>query len=233
MVLDLFFNKEIINSRQELIRYTFDMSMPIIKILLHNSKMPLSDIFYNEKHQKLRYTCFRIISNSDVLHKIKNSLIEKTYFNKGEEYLLRYIDNFYEKIFYTLKGIQNIPFNASFDEIIKNLSNASNIQDFIYNRGFLDKNELIKEFISNLESYSNTKTTDILNERMEETRILFNRIYSYGVLDTNKFLIKLDALEQKRSTSSKQKIKESTCLEYQANINKLRKSVKKELEALV
>lgn len=233
IVLDLFFNNKITNSREEPIQYTFDISMPIIKILLHNSTMPLSSIFYNENYQKLRYVCFRIISNTDVLHKIKNSLSEKTYFNKKEEYLLKYIDNFYFKISNTLKEIKNFRLNVNFDEIVANLLNSSNIQDFIYNRGFLDKNELIKEFLNDLEPYINTKTTDILNDRMEETKRLFNRIYNFGVLDTSGFLVKLDALEQKRNSSSKLEIKESTCLEYQAKINKLRLAVKKKLELMV
>ena len=233
IVLDLFFNKKITNNRKEPIQYTFDMSMPIIKILQHNFEMPLTDIFYNENHQKLRYACFRIICNSDVLHKIKNSLNEKTYFKKDEEYLLRYIENFYYKISHTLKGIKNFRFNAYFNQLVNNLLDSPNIKDLIYNRGFLDKNEIINRFIDDLKSYSNTKTTDILNERMEETRRLFNQIHNLGFLDTSQSLTKLEALEQKRNASSKQEIKESTCLEYQARINKLRESVKETLEAMV
>lgn len=230
-IFDLFCDIQEKNANGNQTIISCNISAPLIKILLHNSYQGQDKEYF----QKLRYKCFCIISNSDVLHKIKNTLQLKNNPgpSSGRMGLINHIESFYNRISKTLDGINKLDVSVGFQELINELINAKDVLDFIYNRGFIDVEEVIKEFIQELNPYTSTHTTEMLNNRLIKTYEIFSKIYSYGISDTRNYMDKLNALEQKRNTSSKKEVKKSTCLEYQAQINKLRANVKKELEAMV
>lgn len=169
------------------------------------------------------------------MHKVKKYLQIKTNpgIGSGKEGLINHIGNFYDRILKALQGISEIKLTVDFNKLIEGLKNATDVLDFIYNRGFVDNDEAIKDFIQNLYPYISTDTTDKLNDRMHETYVIFSRLYNYEIFDTRKYINDLRTLEKKRNGSKKKEVKKSTCLEYQAQINKLRANVKKELEAMV
>lgn len=216
-------------------RISYDISTPLIKTLLYPLYIKQNEEYDQEYFQKLRYICFCIISNFDVLHKVKKYLQIKTNpgIGSGKEGLINHIGNFYDRILKALQGISEIKLTVDFNKLIEGLKNATDVLDFIYNRGFVDNDEAIKDFIQNLYPYISTDTTDKLNDRMHETYVIFSRLYNYEIFDTRKYINDLRTLEKKRNGSKKKEVKKSTCLEYQAQINKLRANVKKELEAMV
>lgn len=187
-------------------------------------------LYFKEKYENMRYACFHIISNIDVLQKLEKDLSSKQRFwlyDSTESHIVRFfqrIEDSFNDIGYVTK------LEEPFEALINIVKNSKKWVSFVFNQRYSDANTYVKKYSKNLQPYHNTDSFESLQSRLIETQKTFNEIMELNIIDLsqeNQEIRKwIDKLDRDRNLSP------STYKKRQAVINKLRKAVLEKIKDL-
>lgn len=217
---------------------TFNVSSPLIKLLqpkqVFLSQLRVNNDICNEQiysdYEKLRYICFQIVSNADVLLKLGNELPHKQHYIAAAHYSEHIID-FYKRIVEIINDIDCLEFlNNPFETISNIINNSQEWIEFVFGNRYIDKDVYINVYSRKLEPYQGTTTFELLRERLMQTLEVFNELTELNLIDISYETQEIRTIAEKNKVD--RKVGPSTYKKCQAVINKMRKSALEKLESL-
>lgn len=222
--------------------YNFDVSLPLIRFLqpqgfIQSLNFDINLDFNDSNYSKIRYTCFQIISNLDLIQK----LIIDLSFKSSSINNVKYVCGFYSRINKTLKKINYLKINefdySNIEHLITDISEwieiiFENRKIYIDRETYQSRNSVrrarIVLIINDLFPYKLTDNIDLLKKRLNETLEVFTMIDNYRIVDVS--FEKSELMKIINNTKEKTFLSVKTCKNHQATINKMRKSIKDKLQ---
>lgn len=232
-VLDALFIKKVNVEDNEIggpIQCTFNITSPLINSLQPYNLLNIktNDLFISDyKFETMRYACFQIISNIDILLKLNDELTSYSNNLPPTAYAAHIVD-FYNRVYSVINSINFLPENTNpFETLFKLLERSNNWVNYIFKTRYTGTNTYINKYSKRLMPYQKTNTFELFRNRLEDTQEVFNEITEENIIDLtdeNQEIRKmLDKIDSCKNLSDK------TYLKRQTKINKMRKSALEKL----